>query len=72
MLMIHKNIRFTQIPDKTNDAIFLKNPKTLLLGYFWPFLVILPDGLGIFSKESSSVTHNYIWAPNIMLSFRKN
>ena len=24
--------------------------------------------MGIFSKKSSSVTHNYIWAPNTMLS----
>ena len=24
MLMNHKNFRFTQIPDKTNDMIFLK------------------------------------------------
>ena len=29
MLMNHKNLHFTQIPDKTNDMIFLKNPKTL-------------------------------------------
>ena len=28
MLMNHENFRFTQIPDKTNDAIFLKSPKT--------------------------------------------
>ena len=25
----HKNFRFTQIPDKTNDMNFLKSPKTL-------------------------------------------
>ena len=30
MLMNHKNFRFTQIPDKTNDMIFLKSPKALL------------------------------------------
>ena len=41
MLMNHKNLRFTQIPDKTNDMIFFKSPKTLFLCYFWPFL---PDG----------------------------
>ena len=35
----------------------------VILGHFYP--------MGIFSKKSSSVTHNYIWAPNIMLSFRK-
>ena len=27
--------------------------------------------MGIFSKKSGSVTDNYIWAPNTMLSFRK-
>ena len=42
MLMNHKNFHFTQIPDKTNDVILLKSPKTMFLGYFWPFLVILP------------------------------
>ena len=57
MLINHKNFHFTQIPDKTNDMIFLKSPKTMFLGHFWPF---------------SAVTHNYIWAPNTMLSFRKN
>ena len=31
MLMNHKNFHFTQIPDKTNDMIFLKSPKTLFL-----------------------------------------
>ena len=41
MLMNHKNFDFTQIPDKTNDVIFLKSPKTMFLGHFWPFL---PDG----------------------------
>ena len=40
MFMNHKNFCFTQIPDKTNDSIFLKSPKTLFLGLFWPFLVI--------------------------------
>ena len=44
MLINHKNIDFTQTPDKTNDMIFLKSPKTMFLGHFWPFLVILPDG----------------------------
>ena len=29
MLMNHKNFHFTQIPDKTNDMIFLKSPKTI-------------------------------------------
>ena len=59
MLMSHKDSHFTQIPDKTNDMIFFKSPKTLFLGHFWPFLVI-------------SVAYYYIRAPNTMLSFRKN
>ena len=68
MLMNHNNFKFTQIPDKTNDVIFLKSPKNMFLGHFRSFL---RDG--IFSKKSGSVTHNYyIWAPNIMLSFKKN
>ena len=29
MLMNHKNFCFTEIPDKTSDAIFLKSPKPL-------------------------------------------
>ena len=41
MLMDHKNFDFTQIPDKTNDIIFLKSPKAMFLGHFWSFL---PDG----------------------------
>ena len=40
MLMNHKNFYFTQIPDKTKDMIFLKSPKTLFWGHFWPFSVI--------------------------------
>ena len=63
MLMNNKNFYFTQIPDKTNNVIFLKNPKTMFLGHFWPME---------FSKKFSSATHNYIWTPNTMLSFRKN
>ena len=27
MLLSHKNFHFTQIPDKTNDVMFLKSPK---------------------------------------------
>ena len=34
MLMNHKNFCFTEIPDKTNDTIFLKRPKTRFLGHF--------------------------------------
>ena len=35
--MNHKNFRFTQIPDKTNDMVFLKSPKTII-DHFWSFL----------------------------------
>ena len=38
MLMNHKSIHFSQISDNTNDVIFLKSPKTMLLGHFWSFL----------------------------------
>ena len=69
MLMNHKNFHFTQIPDKTNDMIFLKSPKTMFLGHFWPFLVIFAQW-GFFPKNPA-VTHNYIWAPNTMLSSEK-
>ena len=69
MLMNHKNFRFTQIPDKTNDMIFLKSPKTLFLGQFWPFLFIF--AWWWFFPKNPAVTGNYICAPNIMLSFRK-
>ena len=51
MLMNHKNFHFTQIPDKNNDMIFLKSPKTMLLGHFCQ--------IGIFSKNPA-VPHNYI------------
>ena len=65
MLINQKNFNFTQIPDKTNDAIFLKSPKTMFWGYFWPFF-----SLGIFSKNSSCHTKLYM-APNFKLGFRK-
>ena len=67
MLINHKNFHFTQIPDKTNNVIFLKSPKTMFWAIFDHFCL-----MEIFSKKSGSVTHNYIWAPNTMLSFRKN
>ena len=38
MLMNRKNFDFTQIPDKTNNVIFLKSQTTMFLGHFWPFL----------------------------------
>ena len=68
VLMNHNNFYFTQIPDKTNDKIFLKSPKTMCLGHFWPFLVIF--AWWIFFPKKPAVTDNYIWAPNTILSFR--
>ena len=62
MLMHHKNFCFTPTPDKTNDVIFLKGPKTLFWGHFWPFLVIFAKWV-IFQKKSGCHTQ-YIWAPN--------
>ena len=40
MLRNHKNFYVTQIRDKTDYMIFLKSPKTMFFGHFWPFLVI--------------------------------
>ena len=37
MLMNH-NFHFTQVPDKTNDMIFLQSPKTMFLDHFRSFL----------------------------------
>ena len=56
MLINHKNYYFTQIPDKTNDVIFLKSLKTI----FGPFLTIFGHfcPMGIFFIKSSYVTHN--------------
>ena len=70
MLMNRKNFDFTQIPDKTNNVIFLKSQTTMFLGHFWPFLSILAQWR--FFPKYLVVTQNYIWAPNIMLIFRKN
>ena len=49
MLMNHKNFHFTQIPDKTNDVIFLKCPETMFLGHFCQIC-----------KKSGCHTHLYI------------
>ena len=66
MLMNHKNFHFTQIPDKTNDMIFLKSPKTMFLGHFWPFL---PNG-DFFQKNPGS--HITIYGPlTACLVFKK-
>ena len=67
MLMNHKNFDFTQISDKTNNAIFFISPKTKFLGHFWPFL---PDR-DLFEKIQLCHTQLYM-APNIKLGFRKN
>ena len=67
MSMNHNNFHFTQIPDKTNDPIFLKNSKNHIVG---PFEVIFAQWRSF--PQNLAVTHNYIWAPNIMLTFRKN
>ena len=60
MLINHKNFRFAQIPDKTNDVIFLKSPKTLFLGH-WPFLVIFARW-GFFPKNPA-LSHINIYGP---------
>ena len=70
MLMNHKNFHFTQIPDKTNDMIFLKSPKSYFWAIFDHFWSFLPNRN--FFQEKKAVTHSYIWAPNTMLSFKKN
>ena len=71
--MNHKNFHFTQISGKTNDIIFFKSPKTMVLGYFWPFMVIFAEWeLKKKKQKKQGVTHNYIRALNNMLSFRKN
>ena len=67
MLMNHKNFHFTQIPDKSNDVIFLKSPKPCFWAIFDHFWSFLPDA--DFFENFGSVTHNYVWAPNTMLSF---
>ena len=63
MLMNHKNFDFTQIPEETNDIIFLKSSKTMFLGHFC--------SMGIFSQNSSFQTQLYM-AINIKLSCREN
>ena len=55
MLMNHNNVDFTQIPDKTNDMIFLKSPKTMFWAIFDHFYLI-----GVFSKKSSCHTQLYM------------
>ena len=59
MSINHKIFRFTQIADKTNDIIFLKIPKTLLLGHF---LIIFGHfrPMQIFSKNPA-LPHSIIY-----------
>ena len=57
--MHHKNFRFTQIPDKTNDMIFLKCPKTMFWAIFDHFWSFLPDG-DFFQKIWLCLTQLYM------------
>ena len=86
MSVNHKNFRFTQIPDETNDMIFLKSllrQMSKIKGSICSIFLKSPKTLSwaifghfcpmrIFSKKSGSVTRNHIWTPNTILSFRKN
>ena len=57
--MNHNDFHLTQIPDKTNNMIFLKSfCFWTVFDHFWSFL---PDG-DFFQK---------IWASNTMLGFKK-
>ena len=44
MLINHKNFRFTQIPDKTDDMIFLKIQKPCFWATFYHFWSFSPYG----------------------------
>ena len=57
MLMNHYNFHFTQVPEETNNMIFLKSPKTMFLGRFRS---LLPDG-EFFQKMQLS--HTTIYRP---------
>ena len=57
MSINQKNFAFIQIPDKPNDMIFLKSPKTMFLGHFWSFL---PDG---FFFQKIQLSHTTIYGP---------
>ena len=58
MLMNHKNFHLTQIPDKTNDAIFLKSPKTKFMGHF----LVIFAWWGFFPKNPA-LSHATIYGP---------
>ena len=52
--MNHKNFLFKPIPDRNNDVIFLKSPKTLFWNIFdqlWSFL----HNEDFFQKKSGTV-----------------
>ena len=49
-----KEFHFLQIPDKTNDVIFLKSPKTCFWVIFYHFGSFLPDW--DFFPKSQTVT----------------
>ena len=63
MLMNHKNFHLIQI----SDVVFLKSPKTMFLGHFWPFLVIfarwgfLPKNPAKFQKKLMSKFRENLW-----------
>ena len=61
MLINNKIFHFTQTPRKNNDTIFLKSPKTMFLGHFWPFLVILPHW--DFFPKNPALSHTTIYGP---------
>ena len=69
MLMNHKNFNFTQIPDKTNDEIFLKSPKAMFLGHFWPFLVIFARWR--FFPTDTALPHKTIYGPPTHVKLQK-
>ena len=57
--MNHKN--FTQNPDKTNDMIFLKTPKTMFSDHFDHFWLFLPNG--DFFQKNLALSHKTIYGP---------
>ena len=59
--MNHRNFHFTQIPDKTNDKVFLNSPETMLLDHFWPFWSFLPNE--VFFQNILALLHTAIYGP---------
>ena len=56
--MNHKNFDFTQIPEKTDDVIFLKSPRTIFLAIF--------ARCGFFPKNPA-LSHTTIYASPLAL-----